>query len=260
MLSFWWAEATETFLTHIQVPSPILTWPSSPLPFPHSHSLLLSLPLTYSLHSFIYILYQWLKRNHIYSSLSVYLASHYQNHFPWGWGGQYCFNSLVGCLVLGAWNDVWHIVGLSVFSCWMNEFVNEWGGHGDRQGPCRGPSTVVLLKMKLKYTSPAQFYSEPDNRSALTQIGNLGLIICLGKIDPREDLFPPSLPLSCAALHFCLPIQFDAWMQSPYTFGECLGTWSCSLCFHLEFLIPTSRSSRDPAERHTPNRHQQALV
>lgn len=59
------------------------------------------------LHSFIYILYTWLKKSHIFlivrlpcfplsESLSMRLGA----------GGQYCFNSLVGCRVLGAWNDV----------------------------------------------------------------------------------------------------------------------------------------------------------
>lgn len=92
--------------------------------------------------------------------------------------------------------------GLSVFSCWMNEFMNEWGGHGDQQGPCRGPSTVVVLKMKLKYTSPVQFYSEPDNRSALTQIGNLGWLNAWGKLIPGKTYFRPPPQLRCTPLPF----------------------------------------------------------
>lgn len=182
--------------------------------------------------------------------MSVYLAYHYQNHFPWGWGVQYCFNSLVGCLVLGAWNDVWHIVGLSFFSCWMNEFMNEWGDT-ETDKALQRPKHCCSVENELKYTSPAQFYSEPDNRSALTQIGNFGLIKLLGKIDPREDLFPPLPPqLRCTPLPFTNSVRcMDA--ESLYLWG-CLGTWSCSLCFHLEFLIPNFQEQQRPCwEAHT---------
>lgn len=123
----------------------------------------------------------------------------------------------------------------------LNEQIHEWMGWTWRPtSPCKGQTTVVLLKTKLK-CSVRFIQLEPYNRSALPQTGKPGLTKHLGKIDPWADQFPSaSAVLLSAGFHW--PIQFHVRVQNHYVFGECFGTWSCSLCFYLaEYLIHNSQ-------------------
>ena len=117
-------------------------------------------------------------------------------------GGRYCFNSLVGCPVLGAWNDVWHIVGCQSYHVeWMNSWMSEVDTDTNK-GPAEAQAQLFCWKWSWNTQVLFSFAQSPTTGLRWPRLGTSGWLNAWGKLIPGKTYFRPPPQLRCTPLPF----------------------------------------------------------
>ena len=102
----------------------------------------------------------------------------------------------------------------------MNEFMNEWGGHGDQQALAEAQAQLFCWKRSWNTQFLFSFTQSPKTGLHWPRLGTLGWLNAWGKLIPRKTYFLPPSPLRCTPL----PLTNSAWCVG----AESLYLWRVS--------------------------------